>query len=148
MVRCLLVLVLMQESIVPQESIIGPLLFLIYINDSSDKLSSNDKLFADDKSLFSVVYDINVSPAELTEDLKKVSDSVFQWKRSFNPDASKQAQEVISRPKIKKSTHPPLFFINAIVSQTNSQKHLGVTLDLKLTFEEHLPNVFEKVKEL
>ena len=38
-------------------------------------------------------------------------------------------------------------FNNAIVSQTNSQKHLGVTLDLKLTFEEHLLNVFKTVNK-
>ena len=51
----------------------------------------------------------------------------------FNPDASKQAQEVLYSRKIKNPTHPPLVFNNAILSQTNSQKHLGVTLDLKLT---------------
>ena len=51
-----------------------------------------------------------------------------------NPDARKQVQEVIFSWKIKKkNTHPPLVFNNAIVSQTNSQKHLRVTLDLKLT---------------
>ena len=63
----------------------------------------------------------------------------------FNPDASKQAQEVIFSRKLKKNSHPPLVFSNAIVSQTNSQKHLGVTLDLKLTFEEHLLDVFKTV---
>ena len=62
----------------------------------------------------------------------------------FNPDASKQAQEIIHSRKIKKkNTHPPLVFNNAIKSQTNSQKHLGVTLDLKLTFEGNLLNVFK-----
>ena len=66
----------------------------------------------------------------------------------FNPDANKQAQEVIFSRKIKKPTHPPLIFNNAVVSQTNSQKHLGATLDLKLTFEEHLRNVFKKLAEL
>ena len=63
----------------------------------------------------------------------------------FNPDARKQAQEVIFSRKIKKPTYTPLVFNSAIVSQTNSQKHLGVPLDLKLTFEEDLLNVFKTV---
>ena len=50
---------------VPQGSILGPLLLLIYINDLSDKLSSNVELFADDTSLFSVIYDVKVSAREL-----------------------------------------------------------------------------------
>ena len=92
-----------------------PLLFVIYINDLLDNLSSNVKLFADDASLFSAIHDINVSAGELNEDLKK---RAFQWKMIFNPHTSKQAQEVIfSR---KKNIHPTLVFNNAIVSQINS----------------------------
>ena len=63
----------------------------------------------------------------------------------FNFDPSKQAQEVIFSRKSKRSTHPPLSFNNNNASQTFSQKHLGVTLDFKLTFEEHLNNVLAKV---
>ena len=74
---------------VPQGSILGPLLFLIYVNDSSDNFSSNAKLFADDTSLFSVVHHVNTSAKELNDDLKKVNDWAFLWKMSFNSDPRK-----------------------------------------------------------
>ena len=120
------------------------MLFLIYINDLSGDLSSKTKLFADDKSLFNVAHDINISANELNNDLKKVSNWAFQWKMSFNPDPSKQAQEVIFSRKLKRVTHPPLFFNNANVSQRKSQKHLGIILDSKLKFEDHYKTVLSK----
>ena len=133
---------------VPQGSILGPLLVLIYRNDLSDNLTSNAKLFADDASVFSVVYDVNTSAKELNDwALIIVNDWAFQWKMSFNPDPSKQAQEIIFSRKSKRSTHPPLIFNNNNFSQTYSQKHLGVILDFKLTFEEHLNNVLAKLNK-
>ena len=66
---------------------------------------------------------------------------------SFNPDPSKQTQEFIFSCNSKRSIHPPLVFNNGNVSQTFSQKHLGVILDFKLTFEEHLNNVLAKVNK-
>ena len=99
---------------------------LIYINDLSDNLTSNAKLFTDDASLFSVVHDTNTYAKELNDDFKKVNDWALRWKKNFNPDLSKQAQEVIFSRKLKRATHPPLVFNNNNVSQTYSQKHLGV----------------------
>ena len=65
---------------------------------------------------------------------------------TFNLDCSKEAQEIIFSRKLKKATHPPLLFNNNNVSQVTSQKHLRVILGLKLTFEEHLKNVFNKTQ--
>ena len=67
---------------VPQGSILGPLLFLIYVNDLSDNLTSNANFFADDASLFSAVHDVNTSAEELNDDLEKVNEWAFQWKMS------------------------------------------------------------------
>ena len=126
------------EAGVPQGSILGPLLFLIYINDLFDDLSTTAKLFADDTSLFSIVQNVSTSASHLNNDLSKISNWAFQWKMSFNPDPSKQAQEVIFSRKIQKTCHPSIYFNNKSVKQVPSQKHLGLILDNKLNFQEHL----------
>ena len=67
-----------------QGSILRPLLFLIYINNLSDGLWSNCKLFADDTSLFFVVHDVTISFFEPNSNLAKISEWDFKWKMSFN----------------------------------------------------------------
>ena len=66
---------------------------------------------------------------------------------SFNPDPNKQAQEVIFSCKIQKSSQPSLIFNNNIVTQSLTQKHLGMFLDTKLDFQEHLKSIFSKVNK-
>ena len=65
----------------------------------------------------------------------------------FNPDLTKQAQEVIFSKKLNKPVHPNLTFNNSQVSQTESQKHLGLILDNKLNFNEHLKGVLDKISK-
>ena len=91
---------------VPQGSILGTLLVLIYINDLSIELKSNVKLFADDTSLLTIVNDKNESANTLNNDLMLISKSAFNWKMLFNPDPSKPAIEVLSSRKKQVQIHP------------------------------------------
>ena len=83
------------ESGVSQGSILGLLLFFIYINNLSDSLTTNLRIFADNISLSSVVNNANLSVTNLNSDLSKINAWGNQWKMTANPDPNKQAQEVI-----------------------------------------------------
>ena len=74
---------------VPQGSILGPLLFLLYINDIVNDIGSNIRLFADDTSLF-IIIDNPVTAAEyLNSDLNKLSRWTATWHFTFNPSKTK-----------------------------------------------------------
>ena len=97
---------------VPQGSVLGPLFFLIYINDLVDNVSSEVKLFVDDTSLFTVVYDVDIAAGQLNRDFGIISNWVHQWKMQFNPDISKQAIQVIFSQKKATVVHPPIFLMS------------------------------------
>ena len=119
---------------VPQGSILGPLLLLIYLNDLFEALSTNAKLFADESS-FSVFHDSQTSANDLNKNLEMRHNWAFQGKMNFNLDPTKQAQEVIFSRKTRKLLHSSLVFNNLNVTQSIYQKQLGIILDSKLTFE-------------
>ena len=86
----------------PKGSILGPLLFLVYINDLAKGLKCNVKLFADDTSLFTVVEDSNAVAIDMNYDLDLLSQWTYTWRRSFDPDPLKQAVELtFSKKKMK-----------------------------------------------
>ena len=113
----------------------------MYIEDLSDGLKSEFKLFADDTSLFSVVNDINTSASDLNEDLEKIGNWAFKWKMNFNPDPNKQAQEIIFNKKKTASLHPVVYFDNEPVKSTQIHKHLGMMLDSDLSYEHHIKSI-------
>ena len=74
-----------------------------------------------------------------------MSNWAFLWKMSFNPDINKQAQEAIFSRKLQKSNHLSLTFNGTSVTQSEIQRHLGMFMDLKLDFKEHIQKVLNKV---
>ena len=120
-----------------QVSVLGPLFFVIYINDLPLGRITNVKLFPGDTSLFSVLNNANVSASRLNNDLVKIQDWALNWKILFNPNPTKQEKENIFKKKYISGIHPSLSFNNSLIEQTTTQKYLGLTLDHKLIFQYH-----------
>ena len=130
---------------VPQGSILGPLLFLVYINDLPEGLPANAKLFADNTSHFSVAHDSTSSSVSLNNDSLNISQWAYQGKMIFNPDVSKQTQEVVFSRKGITTNHATVYFNNDPVIWENFQKHIGLFLDSKLNFSDHINEKIKKV---
>ena len=97
---------------VPQGSILGPLLFLMYINDLPDGLKSNVKLFADDTSLYYFLFSVKKkeeSASDLINDLDTISKWAYNLKMSVNPDPNKPLKEVLFSRKNSNNSSNYLF---------------------------------------
>ena len=87
---------------------------------------------------------------QLNNDLLKISKWAYQWKMSFNPDVSKQAQEVVFSHKSHKLAHPPVIFNNVLMFPLKRcfiQKQLGIHLDEKLNFNHHVKENITKANK-
>ena len=135
------------KSGVPQGSVLGPLLFLIYINDLEENVKSQISFFADDTMLFSIVDKPNISATDLNHDLEIIHQWAIQWKLEFNPDPSKQANELLFSVKKKPPIHPPLFLNGNVVTRVDEHKHLGIILDSTLSFKSHVNEKIIKTKK-
>ena len=121
---------------VPQGSNLGPLLFLIYINDIPNALFSNPRLFADDTCL--VIQASNLLLLENSVNRELVN--VYEWTKANKITVNPKKTSVLIIPP--KATSPPpnihLIFNGSIIPINESVKHLGITIDKKLNFEIHI----------
>ena len=135
------------ESGVPQGSVVGPLLFLVYINDLQINIKSNFNFFSDDTMLFSVIKDPQLSASDLNHDLEVINQWAYQWKMAFYPDPTKQTTEILFSCKKNEINHPELTFNGASVTRVKEHKHLGLILEPNLSFEKHLYQKMAKAKK-
>ena len=126
---------------VPQGSILGPLLFLVYINDIVSDIQSNIRLFADDTSLYLIVEHANVSADILNTDISKITEWAKSWIVSFNP--TKTESLLISR-KVNKTRHPSLSMANEEITEVSSHRHLGILLSNDGNWHSHIEYIKSK----
>ena len=120
---------------VPQGSVLGPLMFLIYVNDIADSLMSITRIFADDTSLSSSSKDIDEIKINLESDLDKIHDWSVKWKVDFNPNKT-ELLFIGSCPE-----NFAVKFNNTPIKPVNNHKHLGITLDSNAKWSLHIDNI-------
>ncbi|PJE78013.1 hypothetical protein CI610_03058 [invertebrate metagenome] len=128
---------------VPQGSVLGPLLFILYINDISDNLQSLSKLFADDTSL---LYS-NPSPQNvesvINNDLEHIQNWANKWLVKFNP--SKTEALLIHNSELDYVID--IKFDNVSVNFVENHRHLGVILDGNCKWTSHIDGICKKVSK-
>ena len=123
--------------------VLGPLFFLIYINDLTEGIKSNIKLFADDTSL-SIEVDDPVQGAEvLNRDLEKVKDWANQWLVNFSVEKTK-----LMTWSFRSINHPDIVFDGMALPETSTHKHLGLTFNSDLSWSSHIKSILDSVSPM
>ena len=131
------------KAAVPQGSVLGPLLFLIYINDLIALIRSNIKLFADDTSLYIEIDEPNAAVEQLNNDLITVQEWANQWLVKFSPTKTK-----LMTCSYKSKAHPDICFNDVVLADIDNHKHLGLTLSKDMTWSAHVTNILKSVSPM
>ena len=125
---------------IPQGSVLGPLLFLIYINDICKKLKSIVQLYADDTSLFRVVKNRNIISAvnDINNDLLVIQEWSQQW--LVQVSIEKSVSMLISK-RNSPTMAVPILFESAVLQNVSCHKHLGLWIDNKFTWSVHVEQI-------
>lgn len=129
---------------VPQGSVLGPLLFLMYIDDLTSLVENDLHLFADDSTLHIVIKnscDRTICAESLQRDLLTIEKWATDWCVTFN--ASKTEEMIISRKR--NQNHPPLYFMNSVLHPTRCITLLGVIITNTLTWVPYVTCLAKKV---
>ena len=129
------------SSGVPQGSVLGPL-FMLYINDLPNNISSQVRLFADDAIVY-LSMKPNSNNTILQQDLTKLIEWENKWKMEFHPQKCQTIHITRNRkPKINQySLH------GHVLESVSSAKYLGVTINADLKWNKHIDNITSKAKK-
>ena len=126
---------------VPQGSVLGPLMFLIYINDIGEKLISLSRLFADDTSLGYSSQSVDQIKTVINHDLLELNAWSSKWLMSFNPEKT----EILFFSNTGNIDNIKFSFNGKSIPLSTSHKHLGVILSQNAKWNEHLENMITNI---
>ena len=134
------------RSGVPQGTVLGPLCFLLYINDIGDLISpcSSIRLFADDCLLYRTINSTE-SCQQLQNDLTRLVEWSKQWQMTFHP-----AKCFILRPRVTKKRNPVIYNYKMMGHQLETVHHnpyFGVELSEDMNWDPHISKVTSKAKK-
>ena len=127
---------------VPQGSVVGPLLFCIYINDIVEDIESVIKLFADDTSMYLCLENPHIRADILNNDLEKIMQWANKWKIEFN----ERKTELMNITRNKNHQFQSLSFGRTILEDTHSHKHLGIIFQNNCKWESHIKMLIAKCR--
>ena len=133
---------------VPQGGVLGPLLFLAYINDLVDHITCKIKLFADDTVLYTVVDDHEASADVLNYNSELVEAWANQWIVNFNPAKTKTMTVSFKSTTSTVLPNYPLLFRNIPLEEVQSHKHLGLEMTSNLKWTNHVASIIKGVSKL
>lgn len=130
---------------VPQGSILGPLLFLLYVNNiCAQTKRSSYHLYADDTVLYSCAFSLEAAVSNLQSDFIFLQQALFDSKLLLNGHKTKAMlfaanKSVVSPPSIITLEGTPIEFVD-------TYKYLGIWLDQNLNFKYHIETLTKKLK--
>jgi len=128
---------------VPHGSILGPILFLVYIDDLIRVVTSDIRIFAEDTFIFRIVD--STSAVELIKDLEAITRWANQWILELNPTIDKQAIELLFSKKRIKSVLDPLIFNNILIKQADESFGAYYRFDFKLQSTYRTKNIKSEI---
>ena len=129
---------------IPQGSVLGPLLFVIFINDLPEQIDSNILLFADDTKIFKEITKIDDS-IMMQNDIYALEKWSNDWLLKFHPDKC----HVLTIGKHSNIQHAHRYVLNDIeLEHVFIEKDLGILIDSELTFQEHISKQVNKANSM
>ena len=127
---------------IPQGSILGPVLFTIFINDLPEAISVNCKVFADDTK----IYDDSRNHKNIQEDLYKMQKWTETWNLYFN--VSKCKVMYMGKKNPKTDFYMQIEKEKQKLEPCSEEKDLGITFDVNLKFDIHISNITKKANQM